>query len=544
MPLLPVRLPDTFATDGLHSVLTADAMREADRYTIEDYGLPGFTLMESAARAASDAIAERYGPVLDLAVTCLCGKGNNGGDGLVVARRLVAAGARVRVVAMSAADGMSEDAAHNWRLLTALADHVEADRLSLHRFESLQQLAAFDAPDLYVDALLGTGLTSDLREPILSLVQWLNDQPQPTVAIDVPTGLHTDLGVALGAAVRADATVTMAALKAGMLLNDGPDYAGAVDVVDIGIPSFALDRAQRSHDGCALWPTDVTVRAWWPERPRDAYKYSVGLALVVGGAPGMTGAPVMSATAAARAGAGYVQCACHEAIAPTLATKMTSITTLSLPGNDAGGIDPAGALDAMEQRLDQTQALLVGPGLGRHPNTQSFVRRLLRSTDLPVVIDADGLNALAETPGFLEEHAPGRWILTPHAGEFKRLAGDEADLRDRIRTARQYARRWNSVLLLKGTPTLIATPEGTVYVGATGNAAVATAGTGDVLAGLCTGLLAQSLPPEQAAVCALHVSGAAAERYATRHHDQSMVATDVLDVLPAILRDRFFPARP
>ncbi|NBC16000.1 MAG: NAD(P)H-hydrate dehydratase [Bacteroidetes bacterium] len=541
MPLLPVTLPDTPLPDGLHPVLSAEAMREADRVTIEDIGLPGFTLMESASRGAAARIAERYGPMEGLRVTCLCGKGNNGGDGLAVARLLHARGASVRVVAMSGPEAMSEDAAHNWSLLTTLAEHEADNGLSLHRFDGLPQLAAFPTPDLYVDALLGTGLTSDLRQPIARLVPWLNDQPAPTVALDVPTGLHTDLGVPLGDAVVADATVTMAALKTGLLLNDGPEYAGDVDVVDIGIPAFVLKRVCRTYDGCGWWPTDATARAWWPRRARDAYKYSAGLALVVGGAPGMTGAPSMAALAAARIGAGYVQCACHEAIAPTLATQLTTIPSLALPGHPDGGIAPEAGLDVLRDRLNQAQALLVGPGLGRHPNTEAFVLRLLRHTDLPLVIDADGLNALADAPEVLQNHAQGRWILTPHAGEFKRLAGPAVDLQDRLRTAQEYAERWNSVLLLKGTPSLVATPDGTVYVNGTGNAAAATAGTGDVLAGLCVGLLAQGLLPERAAVTALHLGGLAADAYAATHHPSSMIATDLLDLVPDVLHDLGFP---
>lgn len=516
-------------------------MREADRMTIEDLGVPGFTLMESAARAAAARMVVRFGPMPGRRVMCLCGKGNNGGDGLAVARLLYTAGATVRVVTTSPPDEMSKDAARNWHLLTTLLDHDADGRLTLHRFENLQQVAAFDPPDLFVDGLLGTGLTSDLREPILSLVTWLNERPAPTVALDVPTGLHADLGIPLGAAVDAEATVTMGALKTGLMLNDGPDYAGAVDVVEIGIPSFVLDQVCVHGAGCAWWPTDDTVRAWWPPRARDAYKYSAGLALVVGGAPGMTGAPVMAAKAASRVGAGYVQCAVHHAITATLANKLTTVTSLALPGSDEGGIDPETAMDALGDRLGQAQALLIGPGLGRHPDTASFVRSLLRQTDLPLVLDADGLHAAATAPGIFEEHAGGRWVLTPHEGEFKRLAGDDVPLDDRIRTAQAYAERWNSILLLKGTPSLVATPEGRVYVGGTGNAAVATAGTGDVLAGLCVGLLAQGVPPERAAVCALHLGGAAADAYADHTYPASMIATDVLTHIPDVLRDRFFP---
>lgn len=520
----------------MQPVLTAEAMREADRFTIEDYGLPGFTLMETAGRGGADQIEAHFGPVAGKRVACFCGKGNNGGDGFVVARVLHARGATVQVFALSPPDEMSEDAARNWHLLEQLAANDGA-HLTLTQFENLRQVAASLPADVYVDALLGTGLTSDLREPIRSLVAWLNDQPQPTVALDVPTGLHSDTGTILGEAIQADLTVTMGALKAGLLLGEGPVRSGEVETVEIGIPRFVLEEV-RQQSGCAWYPTDAAIAGWLPHRAHNAHKYSAGLALVVAGSPGMTGAPVMASLSAARAGAGFVTCACPAAIQDTLAAKLTEVTTLALPEQD-GRIDTTAALDVLAPRLEKARALLIGPGLGQAPATQRFIRALLQETRLPVVVDADGLNALADDSNFITQHAEGRWILTPHAGEFMRLADDDADLEDHIRTAQTYAQRWNCVLILKGMPSLTAAPDGTAYINRTGNPALATAGTGDVLAGMCTGLLAQGLSPLHAAVCALHVGGAAADRYARHYHSATMMATDLLDHLPLVLRERF-----
>lgn len=519
-------------------VLTAQAMRSADRYTIETYGIPGFTLMESAGRAAARRIEAHYGPVAGKRVACFCGKGNNGGDGFVVARVLVHHGARVRVFALGDREAMSEDAARNAALLDALGAHVPEERLDVVRYESLSQVAASPPADLYVDALLGTGLTSALRAPLDGIVDWLKDRRAPTVALDVPTGLNSDDGRVLGTAVRADLTVTMAALKAGLLIGAGPDHAGTIDVVEIGIPAFVLDRASRDP-GCARYPTDALVRRWLPERPRDAHKYSVGLALVVGGSPGLTGAPVMSSLAAARSGAGFVTCACQEDIQPLLAGKLTEVTTLALPRAEDGGVAPGAALDALSPPLEKAGALLVGPGLGRAASTRRFVHELLRRTERPVVLDADGLNAVAGEGTFIADHAERRWILTPHTGEFYRLAGEEVDLTDRVRVVQRYARQWNAVVLLKGMPSIVAGPDGTAYVGSTGNPGTASAGTGDVLAGLCVGFLAQGLAPLQAAVAALHVAGAAAERFAERFHPHTLMALDLVDQLPHLLRERF-----
>ena len=519
-------------------VLSADAMREADRFTIDEYGLPGFTLMETAGRGAADHIEKTYGPLGKKSVTCFCGKGNNGGDGFVVARLLYSRGACVRVFTMSSSDNMREDAARNLRLLTRLADEDDTNRLSIHRFESLAQAAGFAAPDLYIDALLGTGLTSDLREPIRGLVGWLNGRPQPVTALDVPTGLHSDTGRALGTAVEADLTITMAALKAGLLINDGPHYAGHTEVVEIGIPHFALRRAH-NQPGAGKRPTEALIRSWLPRRAHDAHKYSAGLALVIAGSPGLTGAPMMASTAAARSGAGAVVCACPESVQPILAGKMTEIMTLALPETEEDDLAPETALEALEARMEKASALLVGPGLGQRPGTQQFIRTLLATFDGPVVLDADGLNALAGHTDLLAKHAGGQWILTPHAGEFKRLADDDASLDDRLRIVQQYAERWNCILLLKGMPSLIGCPDGTTFVNPTGSTALATAGTGDVLAGLCTGLLSQGLPPRQAAACALYLGSAAAERYVVRRHPNTLMAMDLLDELPLLLHERF-----
>lgn len=515
--------------------LTAEAMREADRFTIEEYGLPGFTLMESAGRGCADAIRSNYGPVDGAPIVILCGKGNNGGDGLVVARRLYAAGARVHVVLTTDAEELRADSAHNLDLLTQLQANGTSDRLTVTTLDTLEDLTETAnrlAPHLYVDALLGTGLTTELREPIRSLVEWLNRRTAPIVAIDVPTGVHSDTGAVLGTAVVANRTVSMGAQKVGLVVGEGPQHAGGVDVVDIGIPSFVIDR-QVDAPGCVRLTSDAAVRAWWPLRAPDAYKYSVGAALVVGGSARFVGAPTMASMAAVRSGAGYVTCACPETIQSTLAGSLPEVPTLPLPIAE-DGVAPEAVDDVLDQQPD---ALLVGPGLGRGASTGQFVSDLVRSAASPLVVDADGLNALADRTDDWTRHADGDWILTPHTGEFRRLAG-EVDLTDRVSVVQEHAQKWNVVLLLKGSPSIVAGPDGTTYVGTTGTPALATAGTGDVLAGQCVGLLAQGLDPLQAAAAALHLGGAAAQRFGDTRDARTMTAADLIDELPAATRER------
>jgi len=516
-------------------------MRAADRHTIEEYGIPSFTLMEVAGRGCAEHIQNAYGPLDDETVVVLCGKGNNGGDGLVVARHLLADDVQVHVVLTSAPDELSGDAAQNLSLLRQHDGDEAAGALTIEVLDDLGALMdTIDAlhPRLYVDALLGTGLTSEVREPMASLVERINERDGPTVAVDVPTGLHSDTGAVLGVAVQADRTVTMAAPKVGLLVGEGPTRAGTIERVDIGIPPFVLDRVA-AQPGCVRQTTDAAVRAWWPARCHDAYKYSVGMALVVGGAPQFTGAPVMAAKAAGRSGAGYVSCACPETIQSTLSGALTTVPTLPLPTGDDGGIVPDAGLQALDEVLEKADALLVGPGLGRAPETEQFVRRLVQETDTPLVVDADGLNALAGHMEACADQVDVPWILTPHAGEFRRLAGGDVDLTDRVRVAQTYAQRWGAVCLLKGAPSIVAGPEGRAFVGSITTPALATAGTGDVLAGQCVGLLAQGVPPVEAAAAALHVGGAAAERYGATHDSRSMVATDLLDMIPRVAAERF-----
>jgi NAD(P)H-hydrate epimerase len=520
-------------------VLTTDAMESADRQTIEDYGIPEFSLMENAGRGAARIIAATYHPIEDRSITVFAGKGNNGGDGMVVARCLYERGARVRLVNLGTEEQLGGSPKTNLQLLAALASHDDESRLTIDSFEDLETLDACRSSDLFIDALLGTGLTSELRSPVLDIVKWLNDRSQPVVALDLPTGLNSDRGTIHGASVTAELTVTMAARKTGLLINEGPAHAGRVEVVDIGTPAFILDRVSRA-DGCGHIVSDETVRQWLPERAIDDHKYSVGMVVAVGGSPGLTGAPVMASRAAARIGAGAVVCTCPQAVQSTLAQKLTEVMTLGLPDTKTGALTPKLLENtSFQERLEKAGALLVGCGLGRETPTRKAVRRLVRETDLPMVIDADGLNALADHTNLLAKHADGRLILTPHAGEFRRLAGPGVDLTDRIRVAVEHARRWNSILLLKGLPGVVASPNGRVFLNTTGGPGLASAGTGDVLAGFCAGLAAQGLPPLRAAAAALRIGGAAADSYVNTFSERSLMATDVIDQLPLVLRRRF-----
>ncbi len=519
-------MTDAF-TRHLQLLPDPEAMRHADAAAVETLGLTGTMLMETAGRGAARVMLEQIAGLRGSRVTVFCGKGNNGGDGFVVARVLAGRGVDVQVFTMDGA--LSSDAAQHARILRNALPYLDG-RLRIDAFDSLTQVAATRPADVIVDALLGTGLTSAPRAPYDALIAWMNHQDALRVALDVPSGLDARTGAVPGEAIHAHLTATMAARKPGLVLGQGKKHAGHVAVIDIGTPRALLVETLDAHGG-AYRSTDAWVRTHLPRRAAHAHKYSAGLVLALAGSPGLTGAPVMTCHAAARAGAGYVMCACPESIQPALAAHFTEVATLALPHGTIG-LDPEGALEVLSEKLPKAGALLVGPGLGTGKGTQATVRRLLKTFDGPAVVDADGLGAL--TPDFLAEHARGRWVLTPHEGEFARLAGD-VSLDDRVAVVRQHAMAWKSVLVLKGMPSLVGLPDGRVIVGGRAETALATAGTGDVLAGLVAGFLAQGLSPATAALCGLHVGSRAARRWSRRRHPNTMQATDLLSLIPATL---------
>lgn len=518
---------------NLLPALTADAMRKADRLTIEKFGISGFTLMESAGRAAVQFIEEMYGAVRGKRIACCCGKGNNGGDGYVVARVLFALGANVTVYSVADENQLTPDARCNFLLLRQLVEHDDENRLHLLSFDKLDTTVTSYPFDLLVDALLGTGVQQNLRTPYDELVTWLNACPAPVVSLDIPTGLQADIGAILGVAVKAQLTIAMGALKTGLLLGDGPECTGQVKIAEIGIPDFILHESV-SETGCAWVVTEKAVSNWLPVRATRAHKYSVGMALVIAGSPGLTGAATLASTAAAKSGAGAVVCATAAHLQPILAEKMTEVMTLGLPETPEG-IDADRAIVELENTMSKANAILVGCGLGPSEENRRFARKVLTTSPLPAVIDADGLNAFSRHTDLFERHAKGQWILTPHEGEFKRLAGETTDLKDRIETVRKYAQAWQCILILKGMPGIVGTPSGEVYINSTGNSALATAGTGDVLAGLCAGLLAQGLSPVHAALSALFIGGAGADRYVQNHSPLTLLASDLIEQTSIII---------
>ncbi len=503
---------------GFLPLLRGRTQQKFDQLANEVFGFSAVTLMENAGRSTAFIIEREYGPMHGRKIVVCCGSGNNGGDGYVVARTLYNHGAFVHVVSLKPPS--TREAKQNWSFLQKLKESDPSDRL---QFED-DPHKPLPKADLYIDALLGVGVNRPLKGDIVSLVNALNTADAPVVALDLPSGLHADTGSPLGEVVRAELTITFSAYKPGLLFGQGPVYSGKLELAHIGLPlSTILDNMTSEIHWVS---TDKAISSYLPIRDLQANKYSAGMVLVIGGSPGLSGAPILAARAAARIGAGYVACAVPESIQSILATTMTEIPAIRLAECPDGGIEPDVAMTTLQPWLAKANSVVIGPGLGQHPNTQHFVRRILQSCTIPVVVDADALVTAAQLLNHSNQER--NWILTPHSGEFERMI-TESDKLDRIESALHWSSRWNCTLLLKGHPTIVSHGQDEAFVCGRPNPSLATAGTGDVLAGLCAGLLAQGCTTSTAAVCASHIGGLTADQYSEKYHPGTMIAGDMID---------------
>jgi len=507
-------------------LLTAEEMRELERRTIDEVGLPGIVLMENAGRAAAELLYRRFAALRPGPVLVLAGRGNNGGDGYVIARHLINDGWRVRTLVLAEESRVGGDAATNLRALQRSGGEVAfaPDEVRLKRL-----LAAGKKSRLLVDALLGTGLSAEVGGHFGIAIDWINAAGLPVLAVDVPSGIDATSGRVLGRAVKANLTVTFACPKLGHVLYPGADLCGELATVDIGIPASLLARCP----GKQILSDAAEAASLLPPRPATGHKGTFGHLLVMAGSAGKAGAAALCAEGGLRSGAGLVTAAAPATVQTILAGKLTEAMTEALPEVD--GALSLQALETLRRLCDGKSALAVGPGLGLGEEARALVRRVVREFPLPLVLDADGLNAVADRPALLRERAAGTTILTPHPGEMARLCGcgiAEVEA-DRIGVARDFARRYRVVLVLKGARTVIARPDGRVWINGSGNPGLASGGMGDVLTGLVGGLLAQGQTPAAAAVLGVYLHGRAADRLRERLGEAGMVAGDLLRELPA-----------
>lgn len=507
-------------------LLTAAQMRECDRRAIEEIGLPGALLMENAGRAAAAVLQRHYGDLYPGPVLVLAGKGNNGGDGYVVARTLQAAGWRVRTVVLSAADAIAGDAALHLHALQRCGGEVEfvASEPELDLW-----LAATQGGRLIVDGVLGTGLTNAVKGLYARAIDWINANTIPVLALDIPSGVDAGTGQIHGCAVQASVTVSFASAKLGQVLYPGAACCGRLEVVDIGLPPATPLPANERHT-----LVDAKVAAGLlPERAVTGHKGSFGHLLVVGGCRGKSGALALCAAGGLRSGAGLVTAASPASLQPVLAQQLLEVMTAPLAEVD--GNLSLQALPTLQRLWQDKAALALGPGLGEHEEARALARRLVADCPLPLVLDADGLNALGPEPELLLQRAGRGTLLTPHPGEMARLCGltiAEVEA-DRIAIARSFALRFQVVLVLKGARSVIATPQGEIFVNGSGNCGLASGGTGDVLTGLIGGLLAQGVAAAEAAVLGVYLHGLAAERLSRQQGVAGLTASELARELAA-----------
>jgi len=510
-------------------VFTAAEMRALDARAIHDLGIPGPRLMEAAGSGAATLIARWLAPVTRKSVVVVCGKGNNGGDGFVVARRLRARGAAVRAFLVGRRSDVGGDAAG---ALARWKGRTEEISTATGVSDLARALARADA---VVDALLGTGLAGPARGLVAAAIEAINEAGRagvPVFALDLPSGLGSDQGALLGATVRAARTVTFAGLKRSLLLHPAATEAGLVDVVDIGIPAEEVRR------GLATWLLEAAdVSPTYPPRAPDAHKGRFGHVLVVAGSLGKTGAAALAGRAALRAGVGLCTIAAPLSQQPIIAAQVPEYMTEALPETATRSLAP----DARPRILElaaRMDAVALGPGLSLDPGSLELARALIRELDRPMVVDADALSALAGHLDVLRD-AAGPRALTPHPGEMARMLGKsvEAVQADRIETARAFAREHRVALALKGPHTVIAGPDGRVTLNPTGNPGMAKGGSGDVLTGIVGALLARGVDPVAALEAGGYVHGLAGDVAARAWGEHAMIAGDIVESLPAALRE-------
>ncbi len=520
--------------------LTADEMREVDRLTTERHGIPSLQLMEAAGKHVADIVRQRGAVLRPRRITILCGKGNNGGDGLVAARLLRESRLDPFVCLFAKREELRGDAAANLEQWLKLTNEI----VEITDPSALEQVWSKVAKShVIVDALLGTGLHGPATGLIGRIIERLNQYsrnatracPALILAVDTPSGLPSDGQAAEGPVLRAHLTVTFTAPKVGQLVSADAACTGQLLVRQIGSPETFIEEVGQ---GTLRWSGPDEFAELPLVRAADSHKGSFGHVLVVAGSLGKSGAAVLAGQAALRAGAGLVTIATPDVTQPIVAAGQPEYMTEPLASTKAGTVAASNlCTDHFSKHLEGKSVLALGPGLGTHSETQKFIRELVQHNSLPVILDADGLNSFASSPDVLQQRKSRFLCITPHPGEMARLLGTSTASvqQDRIKTATEAARRWNAHVILKGFHTVLASPEGKVFVNTTGNAGLAKGGSGDVLTGALAALTAQFGTEDWLRVLALgvYLHGSAADTPARAPDLSGILAHEIANAIPS-----------
>ncbi|MEI9477068.1 MAG: NAD(P)H-hydrate dehydratase [Deltaproteobacteria bacterium] len=513
-------------------VATAEQMQELDRKTIETYRIPGIVLMENAGRGTAEAISAFFPDLQRRKVAIFAGKGNNGGDGFVIARYLLNRQVAVKIYLLADPNVLRGDAEVNFQAFKRMKGEVIPVPSSMEFQKVKKDLERFD---LIIDGIFGTGLDAEVRGYYREVINHLNALQKPLVAVDIPSGLDANTGKPLGTAIRATLTVTFGLPKAGHLISPGIDYVGHLRVIDISIPRILIEE-EKIHTHLL---EEEEIRRWLSvPRRADTHKGDYGHLLVLAGSVGKTGAAAMVCEAALRMGAGRVTLGIPKSLNPIMEMKLTEVMTEPLPETPKQTLSLK-AFDSILRLCEDKKAVVIGPGIGTAKDTQALILKLVKALKLPVILDADGLTALATQPKSLPS-TNRSLVLTHHPGEMARLlqSTPKEVQEDRIGISRNFAQTRHLYLVMKGHRTLIATPQGEIFINPTGNPGMASGGTGDVLTGMIGGLICQGMDILPSLQVSVFLHGLAGDRVASEKGEKSLVATDIIHNLPVVLQGK------
>jgi len=506
-------------------IVSNDQMKAMDNKTIDELGVPGMVLMENAGRQTYEYILD-FITEIDLTgrIDIYCGKGNNGGDGYVIARHFFNNGYPVRILSVGDPEDLRGDAKTNYFI-------CKKYNIPLVVLNSTDQLKGQKPPGLIVDALLGTGIKGEVRNLFKDIIDNINDQGVPVVSVDIPSGLNGDFPTVSGSAIRADLTVTMALPKRALLFYPAKKYVGLLDIADISMPENVTNTEKISLNQVEF--SDLR----FPILEDDAHKYTSGKIFILAGSPGMTGAASLCASAALRTGVGLVNIGIPQGLNTVMEIKITEGLTVPLTETIEGMV-AKNALPGIKNRIDWADAVIIGPGCGRGEETLQVLRESIQyclETTTPALIDADALFALSEDLKLCGRLTSG-FVLTPHHGEFLRLTsfGKEQLLTEPWHCLEQYLDDKDFHVNLKGSPSMVGTPDGQIYINSTGNAGLAKGGSGDVLAGIIGGLMSRGLEPGMAAITGNFIHGEAADLLLDVYGSISILPSDLIEVLPEL----------
>lgn len=502
-------------------IATREIVREIDRLTIKKYGVPGLVLMENAGRATAEVLLDNFGYAAKVAV--FAGSGNNGGDGFVIARHLISAGLDVDTYILSDPKSYKGDALTNLNALKNIGGGI---------VELNNNLRKYKQAEVIVDALFGTGLDREISGFYKKVIDFINTQGVPTIAVDIPSGLDANSGQPLGTAVLADITVTYALPKLGICIYPGVEFAGEIYVADITTPRFLEDEIPYEL------LTSESVDGILGPRYEDTHKGTYGHLFILAGSPGKSGAATLSALGAQRSGTGLVTVGIPKSLNPIMEQKTTEAMTEPLPETNLETFGPQSLERTLKIAGEKKTAIAIGPGISTTDETREFLYEIIRNSDLPMLIDADAITLVSDNPEILKE-AKAPLVLTPHPGEMSKLAKitTEEVQADRINVALDFSTKFNVYLILKGARSIISSPQGGIFINTTGNAGMASGGMGDVLTGIIGGLLAQQIDPVDACKLGVFVHGLAGDIVAEQNGEAGIIASDLANCLPRAIKE-------